>query len=170
LGPSVNLANHFRGKPNHDRLAPALRGAFSSAQENAMSNLSRRLLVASAAALPALAVPAIAEQIQAPSNVTADPIFAAIDRYDEAFALEDARYGAQAEAESLFHAKHDRLFPSGLTKRALGLVRHTNPYWYREHSQISELKGDLPADVIAEMHRELNSQTASPLDTRLTRC
>jgi hypothetical protein len=46
-----------------------------------MSNLSRRSLVASAAALPALAVPAMAEQNPQSGHVTDDPIYAAIEHY-----------------------------------------------------------------------------------------
>jgi hypothetical protein len=50
-----------RAIPQKDRTAFALRAVHSQPKENTMSNLSRRSLVASAAALPSLAVPAIAE-------------------------------------------------------------------------------------------------------------
>jgi hypothetical protein len=53
-----------------------------------MSALSRRSLVAGAAALPALAVPAITVAAIAEP----DPIFAAIERWEEAAAIEDAAY------------------------------------------------------------------------------
>jgi hypothetical protein len=50
-------------------------GAQPHARENAMSNLSPRSLVASAAALPALAVPAVA------LSAEPDPVFAAIEAH-----------------------------------------------------------------------------------------
>ncbi len=53
-----------------------------------MSNLSRRSLVASAAALPALAVPAVAEATI--GSARPDPIFAAIDYQQQAQAVVDA--------------------------------------------------------------------------------
>ncbi|MFZ0237766.1 MAG: hypothetical protein WAL37_10445, partial [Xanthobacteraceae bacterium] len=64
---------------------------------NAMSNLSRRTLVSSAAALPALTVPAVA--------ISADPIFAKIDRCKALF----AEYGdfCQREPENLNCKEHD---------------------------------------------------------------
>ena len=57
-----------------------------------MSNLSRRSLVTSAAALPALAVPAVAVA----ASAEPDPIFAAIDRWNAALAVENASYEARA--------------------------------------------------------------------------
>jgi hypothetical protein len=50
-----------------------------------MSNLSRRSLVSSAAALPALAVPAVAL-----ASVEPDPIYAAIEEYRHLHELGDA--------------------------------------------------------------------------------
>jgi hypothetical protein len=48
-------------------------------------SLSRRSLVASAAALPALAVPALAESGFPDNPVSCDPIFAAIEAYGPSF-------------------------------------------------------------------------------------
>jgi hypothetical protein len=61
-----------------------------------MSNLSRRSLVTSAAALSALALPAIA------ASVKSDPIFAAIEAYRKAF----AEHGAAIEEVSLYTNSH----------------------------------------------------------------
>jgi hypothetical protein len=52
-----------------DRPSAHARGAFSSSQENAMSKLSRRSLVSSAAALSALAVPAVASALPASDDI-----------------------------------------------------------------------------------------------------
>jgi hypothetical protein len=48
-----------------------------------MSNLSRRSLVTTAAALPALAVPAVAVA----ATAEPDPIFAAIEKHRQAYAV-----------------------------------------------------------------------------------
>jgi hypothetical protein len=61
-----------------------------------MSNLSRRALVTSAAALPALALPAIAARAEP------DPIFAAIEAYRKAF----AEHGAAIHEVGLHQDSH----------------------------------------------------------------
>jgi hypothetical protein len=56
-------------------------------KENAMSNLSRRSIVASAAALPALAVPVIgagSTELDRMFGSEPDPIFAAIEAFEDA--------------------------------------------------------------------------------------
>jgi hypothetical protein len=72
-----------------------------------MSKLSRRSLVASAAALPALAVPAIAI-----TSVEPDPIYAAIERWKEAVAVEDEAFrahgdGDETATDARIEAMHD---------------------------------------------------------------
>jgi hypothetical protein len=57
------------------------------------TNLSRRAIVAGAASVPALAVPAIALASTEP-----DPIFAAIERWKKFLAIENASYDARDNA------------------------------------------------------------------------
>jgi hypothetical protein len=64
-----------------------------------MSKLSRRSLVSSAVALPALAMPAAAV---AAVSAGPDPIFAAIDQWKEGHAVELASFEALNAAETAF--------------------------------------------------------------------
>jgi hypothetical protein len=77
-------ARHDRADSYHkntDRHSAFGAGASThSEKDNAMSKLSRRNLVASAATLPALAVPAVVAASAEP-----DPIFAAIERHRSAW-------------------------------------------------------------------------------------
>jgi hypothetical protein len=54
-----------------------------------MTDLSRRSLVAGAAALPGLAVPAVAVSAE-PDPIVVDPVFAAIERYKAACKVSEA--------------------------------------------------------------------------------
>jgi hypothetical protein len=133
-----------------------------------MSALSRRSLVASAAALPALAVPAIAEQIQEPRTGTADPIFAAIEVHQKAVEAENAAYAIRRDAQEAFLAKYGTLRPDGLSKEARdGLAANIDPRFadarLRDHEEISRLRTIewITPDVRALFHRELNHQQAA---------
>jgi hypothetical protein len=77
-----------------------------------MSNLSRRSIVASAAALQALAVPAVALAVTAEP----DPVFAAIERFEEILAVEVAGSEARTNAQEAFRDRHGSLKPSGLIR------------------------------------------------------
>jgi hypothetical protein len=66
------------------------------------SILSRRTLVTSAAALPALAVPAIAF-----AATDTDPIFPAIERWKEALAFSDGTFAAPLEEEAALIKESD---------------------------------------------------------------
>jgi hypothetical protein len=61
-----------------------------------MSKLSRRSLVTSAAALPALAVPAVVIA----ATADPDPIYAAIEGFKKALDVEEKLYEAQRDAQS----------------------------------------------------------------------
>ena len=76
-----------------------------------MSNLSRRSLVTRAAALPALAVPAVAIA----ASAEPDPIFAAIDRWNDALAVENESfpYPRQRQKKRSM-VRYGSLTPSGL--------------------------------------------------------
>jgi hypothetical protein len=110
-----------------------------------MSALSRRNLVASAAALPALAVPALAGGEFSPSEP--DPIFAAIERCEAACAAEEAAFDVRSDAQSAFQDRHGSLKPSGLVREAgeffekeTGVI---NAYWsLRKHKQITKIPRD----------------------------
>ena len=138
-----------------------------------MSNLSRRSLVASAAALPALAVPAVALTITAEP----DPVLAAIEHFEEALAVEVAGYEARGNAQEAFRDRHDCLHPSGLIREAAEILKKVpgnegkNLYYsLRTHAQITELKDGALAEHVPFFHRTLNIQTddyaknVAPLD------
>jgi hypothetical protein len=80
-----------------------------------MSNLSRRSLVASAAALPALALPVVAVAAEP------DPIFAAIERWEKAAAIEQAAYDVRDAAHEAFRERHGTVHPSGGGDRTLNI-------------------------------------------------
>jgi hypothetical protein len=117
-----------------------------------MSNLSRRSLVTSAAALPALAVPAVAV-----ASVEPDPIFAVLKAFDAALEAENAGYEARNNADEAFKAKYGGYYPSGLEKddMEIGMV---DRFWTGTHSQIARHPYDFMRCVRAELHRELNRQ------------
>jgi len=89
------------------------------------SNPSRRSLIATAAALPALAVPAVA----AP---TADPIFALIEEHRRAVDARSTAYSRLDEAEAAIRKRDPR--PSGLI-----LWRH----WTIGGSEIERVRDEL---------------------------
>jgi hypothetical protein len=100
-----------------------------------------------------LAVPALA-------FVEPDPIFAALREYEAAVAIENAGYDARSDADDAFRAKYGGYHPSGLAKGALENEEgRMQRFWLRGHSGISKLKKRIPAETLAEMHRELNRQT-----------
>jgi hypothetical protein len=145
------------------RHSPCARCIPQIFEENAMS-ISRRSLVASAAVMPALAVPAAATAV---GSREPDPIFAAIDRCRETLAKEEACCRSYGDAELAFIDRHGRMFPSGLPKVKTEFVeafkRKANvepSFMFRTHEQITALKGD--ADLkrhVPSLHRELNLQT-----------
>ena len=139
-----------------------------------MSNLSRRSLVTGAAALPVLTVPAVAVAISAEP----DPIFAAIGRWKEALAVENASFGARSAAQEAFRDRYGSLSPSGMP-REMGEILESqgdkNPYWsLRTHKQITAVNhadletalNDADLGKLADLrklvpffHRTLNIQT-----------
>jgi hypothetical protein len=130
--------------------------------ENAMPKLSRRSLVASAASLPALAVPAVAV---AATSAEPDPIFAAINRWKEACADEAAGCKALCAAEEAFRDRHGSLLPSGMPREMGEILNEKgerNPYWaFRTHEQITAMKSDANVrKLVPSFHRLLNAQTA----------
>jgi hypothetical protein len=126
-----------------------------------MSILSRRSLVTSAAALPALAVPAVALAVTAEP----DPVFAAIGRFEEALRVEVAGFEARSNAQDAFRDRHGSLNPSGLIREVAEILEKApgnkgkNVYYsLSTHADITELKGDL-AQFKPFFHRTLNIQT-----------
>jgi hypothetical protein len=92
-----------------------------------MSNLSRRSLVTRAAALPALAVPAVAIA----ASAEPDPIFAAIDRWNDALAVENESFRIRDNAQEAFMVRYGSLTPSGLPKEMAEVFEKAgdrNPY------------------------------------------
>ena len=125
-----------------------------------MSNLSRRSLVTRAAALPALAVPAVAIA----ASAEPDPIFAAIDRWNDALAVENESFRIRDNAQEAFMVRYGSLTPSGLPKEMGEVFEKAgdrNPYLsLSTHKQISALKSH--ADLgkyVPFFHRTLNIQT-----------
>ncbi|MGO9399728.1 MAG: hypothetical protein ACLP19_18075 [Xanthobacteraceae bacterium] len=125
-----------------------------------MSHLSRRSLVASAAALSVLAVPVVAVAVSAEP----DPISAAIERWKKALAVENASYGARSAAQEAFQDQYGSLTPSGMPREMGEIFKSEddkNPYWsLRTHKQITELKShpDL-GKLVPFFHRTLNIST-----------
>jgi hypothetical protein len=129
-----------------------------------MPALSRRHLVTSAAALPALAVPAVAIAAAAEP----DPIFALIDQWKEAVAAEEAICDAQADAAKAFRDRHGSRRPSGFTRKLaeyfnrMGdeLGDEPNPNcWLPTHKDITMLKSHRDfGRFVPFFHRTLNSQ------------
>jgi hypothetical protein len=122
-----------------------------------VSKLSRRKLITSAAALPALAVPAFAR------TAGRDPIFPAMERWKEACAAEEAAYDVRAAAQDAFRDRHGSLTPSGMLREIAEFFEKEtgakNAYWcLRTHKQITEIRGDL-AQFKPFFHRTLNVQT-----------
>jgi hypothetical protein len=76
-----------------------------------MSNLSRRSLVTSAAALPVLAVPAVAL-----ASVEPDPIYAAIEACLEAERIDTKTFARLEEARECFKAKYGMDEPDAFSK------------------------------------------------------
>jgi hypothetical protein len=125
-----------------------------------MSILSRRSIVASAAALPALAVSAVAASPTIHQwTVEPDPIFAALKACDAAAEAENAGYDARSNADDGFKAKYGGYKPSGLTKEAKEEGR-MDRFWLSQHSWIRQNTKQLPRHAVAELHRELNRQEA----------
>ena len=129
--------------------------------------LSRRSLVTSAAALPALAVPAVA--VAAITSVP-DPIFAAIEAFEHARNAQTKALHNNSEAQGQFRDEFGSFGPDALSKKAREYLAGINPKFatakINTHEIITSLKktwlGQPRARwVIAEMHRELNLQTAA---------
>jgi hypothetical protein len=120
------------------------------------TDLSRRAVVAGAASVPALALPAVAAAAGEP-----DPIFAAIERWKEASATERAGDDAEEKANDAFKVKYGGYSPSGLSKDdPEDKEQRMDRFWLGTHDRISSHKGRLPARVLAKLHRELNQQEA----------
>jgi hypothetical protein len=79
-----------------------------------MSNLSRRSIVASAAALPALAVPAVAL-----ASVEPDPIYAAIEEYNRAKVPVEREGASRAEVNAAVAAREQLAKTEPTTKAGL---------------------------------------------------
>lgn len=122
------------------------------------TDLSRRAIVAGAASVPALALPAVALTSTIP-----DPIFAAINRWKEALAIEEAAFEAHENAEVAFKDHCGCRYPTGLPEGADKLFEDSgieHPWnYFRTHEQITGLKGDL-AEFKPLFHRTLNHKTA----------
>jgi hypothetical protein len=130
-----------------------------------MSNLSRRHLVTSAVAVPALAMPATVALAREP-----DPIFAAIREYiaaDKAYLEACSLYG---DAEEAFRAEFGSLSPDGVSKELrVGLATIAPALegaTLSSHKAIDEfVKGcNLDQDVAAGLHEELDFQRAAHRD------
>jgi hypothetical protein len=128
-----------------------------------MSNLSRRSLVTSAAALPALAVPAVAVAAFAEP----DPIFAAIERWKEACAVETVAFDAESDASEAFRDRYGSYAPSGLPKnigeafKTASFKTHIDDLYgsMSTHEEIAAIKTNWLAEHTPFFHRELNKQT-----------
>jgi len=128
-----------------------------------MPNLSRRQLVTTAAALPALAVPAVASKL----THEPDPIFASIDEYiaaDEAHGEACRLYG---EAEKAYRAEFGRLKPDGVSKELRTAWATIEPALGRaslpSHEAIEKfVEGCSDAQDYADvLHEELDFQQAA---------
>jgi hypothetical protein len=128
-----------------------------------MPNLSRRHLVTTAAALPALAVPAAATTLAHEP----DPIFAAIREYvaaDEAHGDACRLYG---EAEEAFREEFGLMSPDGVSKELRAAWATVAPALERaslpSHEAIDTfVKGcNVDQDVTDLLHKELNFQQAA---------
>ena len=128
-----------------------------------MSNLSRRSLVTSAAALPALAVPAVAQSAPLPG----EPIFAAIETYvrsEEAITNTSHEY---SQAEGAFRDEFGSLspdaFPKGLREELTKIIPGFKYAVTNSHEAIDRAATVLDNDhhILAGLHRELDRQTAA---------
>jgi hypothetical protein len=128
------------------------------------SKTSRRSLVISAAALPTLALPALAT---AAGDAEPDPIFAAIEACDDAIKAERDAWDVHDKAQHAFVDKYGSTTPDAFSKEvrahfAAFDIEHDTKFATARtttHKQISNLRGKLPDDAVAEFHRELNRQT-----------
>jgi hypothetical protein len=112
---------------------------------------------------------AYAQGAAAPTNVapspTNDPIFKAIEEFKTAFAVVESSYKDKSDAEEGFLERHGTLSPDGISKE---LRDHWSKDGFAEfakaraptHQSITKLKGEVPPEVLAMFHRELNQQTA----------
>jgi hypothetical protein len=129
-------------------------------EDEAMSKFSRRSLVASAASLPALALPAVAVA----ASAGPDPIFAVIEQCKEARAIEEEAFCARSAAQEAFRERYGTLTPSGMPREMAEMFEkdgYRNPYWaLRSHKQITELKSHAElGKLVLYFHRLLNTQT-----------
>jgi hypothetical protein len=129
----------------------------------AMSNLSRRHLVATTAALPALALPAAAATLA----YEPDPIFAAIREYiaaDKAYGEAIRHYG---EAEVAFREEFGRMSPDGVSKELRTAWATAVPELERaslpSHEAIDKFVEvcNVAQDVTDFLHEELDLQRAA---------
>jgi hypothetical protein len=91
-------------------------------------------------------------------------LIAAIERWNEALAVELAGFKARNAAEEAFRDRHGCLLPSGLSREIGEILERKgmiNPYWmFRTHEQITALKSDAGfKDHAPSFHRLLNIQT-----------
>jgi hypothetical protein len=128
-----------------------------------MPNLSRRHLVTSAAALPALAVPAVAATLA----YEPDPIFAAITEYVAADEAHGEACGLYGEAEEAFREEFGLMSPDGVSKELRAAWATVVPALERASLPSYEaidtfVKGcNVDQDVIDLLHKELNFQQAA---------
>jgi hypothetical protein len=134
-----------------------------------MPNLSRRHLVASAAALPALAVPAAAGTFaQEP-----DPIFAAIREYIAADKAHGEACSLYGEAEEAFRDEFGLMSPDGISKELRAAWATIEPALGRaslpSHEAINTfVEGTSEAQELADsLHEEFDFQQAAH-DERVT--
>ncbi len=106
----------------------------------------------------------------------ADPIFAAIGRWKEALAVENASYDARNAAQEAFRDRYGSLSPSGMPREVGEIFQSVSPdknvYWFmKTHEQITPLKNHADfGQFVPLFHRTLNDQTndydenVAPLD------
>ena len=125
---------------------------------------------ASLAAAAKIAAPSLAEA-ETPANLIAvavsvepDPIYAAIEQFEEARANDDAALHAHDNAVKAFRGRHGSNFPNALTAevaeafRAAGYKGNAS-FFLRTHDEITAHKNGSFAEHIPFFHRTLNIQT-----------
>jgi hypothetical protein len=142
---------------------------------------SRRSLVISAAALPILAVPAVAIAGPAPAIPQTDPIFAAIQAYIEAERADAVALDRLNEAEERFEDEHGSPEPDAISKdlrqlwrkhegleklaegecRSHEVVDRFMDSLARGQSAAKDFDEEKWADTRAYLHEELDRQTAA---------
>jgi hypothetical protein len=144
----------------------ALAGTHTPTGECPMSKLTRRSLVTTAAALPALAVGSAVAIEAAP-----DPIFALVERLKEAWAVNDRACIATDEERDRFANKYGDVYPDAFSKELRASFAEKMPgeafhkCHTRKHEQIDNCRGKFPNDVVETLHEELTLQTKSYEET-----